>query len=540
MSLADLYLQLTPQLHTMAASLQAVAARPMSLRSPVTRALLLALFLIALLTILVQPSEHVQRLQQHLPSLPTLKAAPAPFTPTCEMNSTDLLALQERYGFDDTIQYAKRYVQYRPQDIERSSMTKVKGELLPDSFETIDVHSPPAVAACAAPLELPVPLPRFPETVDASDFLFGISTTYKRLTDAKIGPVQEWSHWLTDGNGKSNGAGLVLLLVDATDAEIDHASKMIRKLGIDVKVHHSDSTVAMAERYLSLLPTLYNHPTRNDRKWLVMCDDDTFFPYMHALIDKFATYDHTNDLYIGTLSEDINNVQRHGSQAFGGAGVFFSVPLAAKVTALFPECRTADKLAEANSGWGPQGDILIRKCIYEHTDVRLTMLHDLWQLDLYGDPSGFYESGLKPLSLHHYKGGMWHIAYPYEYAQVAYGCGEDCILQRFRTQDDFIISNGFSVAYYPRGIDFDYDQIERTFGAAPADYGWNMDYMLGSQRKSLVGTGRKVAWDLKEATYLGGGRIRQVYLRSRDDGRWVVNDQSMFELDGLLELIWIP
>lgn len=113
-------------------------------------------------------------------------------------------------------------------------------------------------------------------------------------------------------------------------------------------------------------------------------------------------------------------------------------------------------------------------------------------------------------------------------------------MQRYQTSDDYIITNGYSIASYPKGIDFDVHQMERTFAAAPNDAGWNLDYVFGPQRKSLPGTGRKVAWDLVEATHEPGGVLRQIYLRYRDDPRWTQNEQAMYEADGLVELVWIP
>jgi len=461
----------------------------------------------------------------------------------CTLNATHLQSLQWRYQLQDNIQYGRRYIRFHRENIARPSMTKVDNDLFPLGFETININKPPTASACPKPLDVIVPRSPYPSTVDASDLLFGISTTFERLSDPKTGPIIEWSHWLTNGNGKSNGAGLILHLVDATNAEIEATRQMMKEMGMDVKVFPSDSSVEMAKRYLSLLPALYKESQHKKRKFLVMCDDDTFFPSMHRLVERLSTYDHTTDLYIGTFSEDVNNTQRHGSQAFGGAGVFFSVPLAKKVSSYFSSCSTTKKIEESNTGWGPQGDILLRKCIYENTDVRLTLLRDLHQLDIVDDPAGFYESGVAPLSLHHFKGGIWHEAHPYEGAQISHACGEDCFLQRFQTKDNYIISNGFSVAHYPKGIDFNVHQMERTFGAAPDDYGWNLDFMLGPGRKSLLQTGRKASWELKESRVEEDGSVRQTYIRKFDDWRWTYKMAGqawkMFDKDGVLELIWI-
>ncbi|KAK3988831.1 hypothetical protein QBC44DRAFT_328638 [Cladorrhinum sp. PSN332] len=482
------------------------------------------------------------------------KASPAPTPPStfsngssspmsCDYDMPKLRKLQEKYNLQKAFEYTKRYVQVSRQPMRRKSITSLDQQLLlDDAIKVVDVTKHYRPETCPEPLVAPVSQSPFPTTVNASDFMFGVSTTYKRFTDTHTSPVNEWTYWLTDGRGHSNGGKLVLMLLEASDDEIQDAGEQLRNAGIDVDVYRSDKDLIMAVRYLTLVPTMYNHPERLNKKWLVTCDDDTYFPSLHALADRFAEYDAESPMYIGTFSEDVNNIQRHGSQAFGGAGVFLSVPMAKVLSGKYAECKSEQKVKESNSGWGPQGDILLRKCIYDNSDVKLTLLNDLWQLDLYGDPSGFYESGVKPLSLHHYRGGGWHVAHPWHYTKVAYLCGEDCTLQRFRTRDDFIISNGSSVAYYPQGIDFDTNQLEATFHAAPQDHGWNLDFSLGPQRPSLHKTGRKLSWDLQEANLSEeDGSLSQVYVRKYDDWRWKNPDgSSMAVRDGVIELVWLP
>ncbi|KAH8677540.1 hypothetical protein BX600DRAFT_430885 [Xylariales sp. PMI_506] len=461
----------------------------------------------------------------------------------CSVQPEHMEYLKQKYELADEFEYLKRYVKINRQPIERKSITKLTDSLNPQGFQKINAHALGSYGheKCLQPLEVPVTQSPYPATGNLSDFMFGVSTTFKRFNSTKTTPINEWIYWLTDGKGHSNGGKLVLLLLDATEEQIAEATFKLRTAGIDVDVYHSDSRMEMAVRYLTLVPTLYNHPDRPSKKWLVTCDDDTFFPSVHTLTKKFEDYDPTQMLYIGTLSEDINNVDRHGSQAFGGAGVFLSVPLAAKVTSAYETCKTDDKIRESNSGWGPQGDILLRKCIYENTEVRLSVLHGLYQLDLYGDPSGFYEAGVKPISLHHFKGGGWHSALPWHYTKIAHICGEDCTLQRFQTTDDFIISTAFSVVHYPRGIDFNLMQMERTFAAAPQDKGWNLDYVFDPQRPSLLKTGRKISWDLQEATLNADNTVSQTYVRKANDWRWVdQNGDPMAKYDGIVELVWVP
>ncbi|KAG9240619.1 hypothetical protein BJ878DRAFT_537017 [Calycina marina] len=509
-------------------------------RGPLVRIILITTFCLTIFVLMLRGStENIPLINRFEPE--TISPIPMPEPqPNCSIDAARFQDLRGKYFLGERVEYAQRYIKINREDIPRKTLTTVNVNLFPDGFEIIELASPPKYSNCWKPLELAVPISPYPHTVDASDLLFGISTTYKRLYDETIGPIKEWAHWLTDGNGRSNGAGLILRLVDASEEQLDTTHRDLLAIGIDAKVFNTDSSIEMAKRYLSLLPALYHDHEDKPRKWLVMCDDDTFFPSMHRLLAQLGTYNHAADLYIGTLSEDVNNMQRHGSQAFGGAGVFFTTHLAGMVAQNYDSCSTSQKIQEANSGWGPQGDILLRKCVYENTEVRLTMLRDLHQLDITGDAGGFYESGLSPLSLHHFKGGMWHEAQPYEGVKISKVCGEDCFLQRFLFADNFLISNGFSVAYYPGGVTFDVSQMERTFHALPDDMGWNMDMMLGPGRRTLSETGRKVAWELKESI-IEDGQIRQTYIRHFNDWRWRESPggKEMFKLDGIIELIWV-
>ena len=536
-------------------------SRLLSMRNPLARTLLLAVVVLVLLalTFRSQPIDVSARLrtgskqtapvQQPLepaagsPDVPKTDAegTTTPHIPNCDVDTAHLREIKELFKLDDKFQYMKRYVKFKRAPIPRRSITNLDQKFLNKKFKTVDVRKKYGHEACAEPLEVEVPESPFPAAANASDFIFAVSTTYKRFNETKTSPVNEWKYWLTDDRGSSNGGKLILLLLEASESELLDATNRLRGVGIDVDVYHSDASKEMAVRYLSLVPKLYKHPASKNRKWLVTCDDDTYFPSMNGLIAKMATFDHTQPLYVGTLSEDVNAIDRHGSQAFGGAGVFLSVPMAAKLTSLFGACTTDQKIQESNSGWGPQGDLLLRKCIYENTEVRLTNVWDLWQLDLLADPAGFYESGIQPLSLHHFKGGGWHLARPWDTSKVAHACGEACSYLRFRTTDDFILSNGFSVAHYPRGIDFDLGQVERTFAAAPEDKGWNFDFKMGPQRRALHKTGRKIAWELSRATVNPDGSVLQTYTRKNDDWRWTDDrGNRMNKVDGVIELVWVP
>ncbi|RDA95646.1 hypothetical protein CP533_1136 [Ophiocordyceps camponoti-saundersi (nom. inval.)] len=454
----------------------------------------------------------------------------------CSVDMQRLVEIKRRYGLGGTVQYMRRSIWFnRLPGLKRKRMTMIPHKLVPDAFDLVDFSKPQEVyKSCLSPLTVDVPVSGFPSTVDASEFIFGVSTIYSRFQDAKSSQLEDWTYWLTDGNGHSNGAKLVVTLTDAGPKELAEAADRLRKLGIKADVLASDSTANMAIRYIQLVPTINKMlDASQPYKWVVLCDDDTFFPNMHALVERFRSFDSSREMYIGTLSEDVRAVHRHGSQAFGGAGVFLSVPLVQKISR---EC--AQGISALKKSRDLQGDMVLRECIYEKTNTRLTTVSSLWQLDLMGDPSGFYESGIKPLSLHHYR--SWHEAKPGQMIKIARNCGEDCFMQRFQTSDDFILS-GYSIAYYPRGIGFDTNQIEQTCRPSQDDIGWNFDHKFGPQRPALERTGRKIAWELMESKVEHDGSVSQVYIRRHADTRWVdKKGKPMSDVDGIIELVWAP
>lgn len=200
----------------------------------------------------------------------------------CDYDMDRLKQWQEEFHLQDQYEYSKRYIQPVRQSIRRKSMTQIQQKLLSNEPKVVDVEKQYRPEKCPEPLVVPVTRSPFPSTANASDFMFGVSTTYRRFTDPKTSPINEWTYWLTDGRGNSNGGKLILMLLDASMEELQAAYHRLAAYGIDVDVYQSDPATIMAVRYLSLVPTMYNHPSRIHKKWLVTCDDDTFFPSSRA------------------------------------------------------------------------------------------------------------------------------------------------------------------------------------------------------------------------------------------------------------------
>lgn len=437
------------------------------------------------------------------------------------------------------IEYAARTIRWVPDAPTRKPITHVNQNLLPNSFKNITISSYSKFPAGHL-LDLHVKQSPRPDQIDASSLIFGVSTTYSRFTSEHTSPIKEWERWLTDGHGRSNGASLVLALFNTSQAELDAAGSKLASVGINATVLPSNIELDMPGRYVDLVSMLYNHHERDSKKYFALVDDDTFFPYMGELLRTLERFDPTKPFYIGTFTERTDwMIGNKAPFAYGGGGIFLTAPIAQKLTQLPCLEQTEEGLYKLG---GDQGDRLLYNCIHEFTDVTLTYLPDLHQEDQFGDASGFYESGQRPLSLHHYK--SWHDLHPERMHVVADACGEDCVLQRFQFEDDFIISNGYSVAHYPAGIDFDPLQVEGTF-----NYGDDTDpefgevvfsYAFGQLRKSLNKTGRKLQWGILAARKEGDGRVKQIYLKRRGDDRWRREGEEGPERDSIVVLTWIP
>lgn len=462
---------------------------------------------------------------------------PEIFDPPADDNLTFLRSVLSNNEIDPHVSYASRTIRYIPDALDRPSITKIDKNLLAGPFRELDTSELSSLPDDSAPLELHVKPSARPDEVDASSLIFGCSTTFQRFSDERFSPVQEWSRWLTDGNGHTNGAALVLALFDASKADIRQAAKKLSSLGISATVVASNPELDMPGRYVSLVDLMYKHPTRKSRKYFILVDDDTFFPAMSELLVTLRRFDHEKSYYIGTFTERARWLLEHAvPYAFGGGGIIMTTPLAKQISELPCLARNEEGRYILESD---EGDRLLYNCIHEYTDTQMTYLPVLHQEDQYGDGSGFYEAGTKPLSLHHYK--SWHTFIPGKAHIVVDACGEDCLLQRWEFNDNFILSNGYSMAQYPKGIDFDPGLMEGTFDmGSEEEMAINVAYTFGGLRKSLSGTGKKKSWTLIDSRRDGPGRVTQVYLKRKDDDRWIGEGEERPATDSVFVLTWVP
>lgn len=447
----------------------------------------------------------------------------------------DKLDWLESLNLTYPIQYSHRDIIVHPAaDTERASITKLDGHVFPD-FQTIDLTEDSIVRLqhCEEPLVLEVPA-FAKDAGDASHLIFGISTTLTRLDDS----IPQLLRWLPHSRaklfvvviekeqvGEPDGADRA----DAVAADPEQKEELqarMHSLGMDVTLMEPLGLQDMfSEKYFSLIKIMYEN--RNDKTlWVSLLDDDTFIPSIPALLAMLAKYDPNEQYYVGGLSEDWWAVTHYGMMGFGGAGIFLSIALAEVMVSNYDLC-TETSYANAD-------DIRVMECIYITTRTKLTNERDLHQIDVRGDLSGIFESGRMPLTLHHWKAGGVDAKgyYMPTMSLVSDVCG-DCFLQRWQFGSEAILTNGFSIAMYPKGDlkSTNLREMESTWDPPPIVEGSNnggVDHSLAPIRRKFTLDDEKIQYRLIDSATVEGG-VRQSYLHTGVDG----------DVDSLLELFWM-
>lgn len=341
------------------------------------------------------------------------------------------------------------------------------------------------------PVTLNVPAP-YPSR-DYSHMLFGASTSLERLIDS----MPQFESWLAH-----SGAQLIAVIDDGKHSKKKFAKVMkeFGEHGVDLTIVRPwNKEITQNEQHFAIVRDLLRHANDNT-KWVAIIDDDTFFPSLYPLHQILEKHDHTVPAYMGALSDNYDAVKFHGYMAFGGAGVFLSIGLLKALDPHIEECLKEEHV--------PQGDGLLKSCIYGKTKTKFTVIEGLHQLDMGHDLSGLYESGRLPISLHHWK--SWHQAPVDEMVRISEFCG-GCFMQRFKFGTDTILSNGYSIAVYANGTkDIDLSHTEGTWDGWPG-----FEWSLGPMRQPFK-RDQKKSYHLIESERVGE-HLRQIFVHRVED-----------------------
>jgi hypothetical protein len=433
--------------------------------------------------------------------MPYAKSVFDHLSPPSRISTLDLLHLQPHIK-TQTFKYARRTIRTKQVAMEREDLTRVNETLFgsplildKENLTSITVASPPV-------LELRVPLT---PKADTSIMAFGMATKIPRLQQA----IPQLAHWLPHTEAQ------VHVIAPAHDDDLP-VERSIRKLGIDLTITSSD--LPFPKAYFSIIKKLYE--TRNPQtKWLVMMDDDTFIPSLPYLVKHLEkNYDASEQVMVAATSDNLKQVQSWGLIPFGGGGIFVSVPLAAALVKpeVWHACMNSTK---------DQGDQIVNECLNYHSAIRPTFDLGLHQMDISGDSAGYFESGRRLLTVHHWK--TWFDFNVPMAANVSKACGQECVFQRWLFDENTVLSNGFSIVDYPKGInETTLGQVEKTWEGEM----WMFYHKIGPLREPLQKEEKKAA-RLVEASIIPQVGVRQVYIESADG---VANGMDRVE-----ELLWL-
>jgi hypothetical protein len=485
-----------------------------------------------------------------------------------------LTKLVHKYGLTVEVPWFARRIKASYSSYGRQSMADAGMKFMPaGDFRRVRTDDEWLRLKAEKSAKLTVTKSPMPDRVDASSLLFGISTTYSRITYSNHSLISDWQRWLTDGKGKSNGATLLLALHHATSTEAADITEKLTSVGIDVTIVPSEDSLDMTARYIDLIRTLANRGSTlskegADKSYLALVDDDVFFPSLSQLLTRLSKYDPKKEYYIGAPSERSDwIVERNTTVTYGGGAVFLTPPAADNLSQLpcleRNETSSGSGSGSSNSQLTAQWDLLLYECVSKHTSLDMHVLTSFYSPrdELYGLQTASYEAGISPLTLHHYKNR--HRFEPGKAHLVASLCGEACFLQRYRFRDDWVLVNGYSVSQYPDGVDVvamqkgsklvaQHREEERK---APVNRRLVIDDKGGdavNDRKVVTWNGRKRTWRFLDSSIGANGEVWQAYVKKRggsggfEDGDErlasdvVHTNEEPSDVDSVIVLIWEP
>ncbi|KAF5862731.1 hypothetical protein ETB97_011273 [Aspergillus alliaceus] len=450
------------------------------------KAVIAAFIILAAITVLYLSEAHL--FEPHIERVPINSPADQPVSLNDDTDSNDCyvdLNLLRSYGYNSSAGYARWEIAVKRSKSFSGFSDSI--DLPVPTFEALQLDTKDKRKSlpdtqCAPTTTIHAPAPK--ALVDASHMVFGVSTSLDRLDDS----LDQFSHWAGGTNAR------IFAMVDLVSEKDKLAvQEHARELGIRLTIIPSKEE--WLDRYFHLTKILWQSRDSH-MQWAVIIDDDTFFPSMSNLVDRLATYDASQPYYIGAPTENLEQMARFTYMAYGGAGIFISIPLLEQINEHYDECYE----------YKDTGDKRVSQCIYQHTTTKLTWDRGLFQMDLGEDVTGFYESGRPlPLSLHHWK--SWFAVDVVALGKSAAICGDDCQLRRWRISDTWFLVNGFSAVEYSSPMT-DMIGMEQTWDPSPEARDKWYAFSLGPLRPKDE---EKVSLRMRSAI-LDGRKLRQIYV----------------------------
>ncbi|KAK0665782.1 putative glycosyltransferase [Cercophora samala] len=412
-------------------------------------------------------------------------------------------------------------------------------------------------------VEVPVDVAR-EEKGDPGEVLFGIASDYERVSRDDFGVVRDWAGFLTNHSAererkekrRSNGAGLLLALSKATEAEVVEVKARLWQAGIDGTVFAVEERAGeesdrykggvYAQLFQKLLMSRFGKGEvggGKTRRWFAVVDEKVFIPDLRRLVWELDTrFEEGGEWFVGlpTGKEDWRESGDGKRITYGGGAVAMSPSVLDTVGQLM--CFQAggkggNDEAKADSNWGET----LYKCLEQERYLKMQVLVGGGGY-LPGEGNQGQQTSGRPLVMH---SGSKSFTTPGKGHLVSNACSEECYLQRFLFADSWALVNGHSITAYPRRIEVQTSSQKMTQQKGSQNEGGGLkvaDKIV--VHSTSVGEGQKIAWR--------GGKIktwRLVDAEMRDDDKEVwqayVNEKGIgskeeekSDVDSVIVLIW--
>ncbi|KAK2590424.1 hypothetical protein QQS21_011897 [Conoideocrella luteorostrata] len=472
--------------------------------------------------------------------------------------------LIDTYGLSNFTKWQAWRVQSSERSLDLEPITDIHANFQPhwDPPKVIDVSNPRASDLRATKrMELPIHASASKNTSPASLFLFGVSTSYGRIVDNDWATLRAWKRWLTKEDGSSNGAGLVLMLDNATTKQLDEVDTVLRAAGIDVYVTSTAETTSKARRYYELVRILKTYgatlaASGQAKQWFGVVEDTIFFPSLSYLQERLSSYDAREQLYIGIPSER-SDWQQDGKSVttYGGGAII----LTKQAVSLIPKLPCLDVRPSKAPFHAQKWDVVLKQCVKREAGINMHVIPAFYSPhDINHKPHlESHETGMRPLLLHDYQTryrldvGMAHL--------VTDICGEACFMHQYLFHDNWAVINGVSISHHPDGLTHHHqhqhqhhqtqEENEQDMFGSAAKTPISGQIVINEdevERKPLNWTGRRDIWRLLDSARTSNGSVWQAYLKKGvktttkpedkiDEGESKPSDE---EFDSVIVLIW--
>ncbi|KAI6750936.1 hypothetical protein HG530_014386 [Fusarium avenaceum] len=458
--------------------------------------------------------------------------------------------LKQKIGLSDETAWTAWKVRASEQDSELTSVTTIDTDFHSNQPKVIDTKDP-ARRNLVARQELNLPVVRGPRPgqIDASDFIFAISTSFDRVVRDDYAVAKDWARWMTGGNQHGNGANFMLVLDQGHYKQVQKLTEILHSFGIDAHVTISEGQISPAKRYFNMIDAVKKYSATlaqkgQMKKWYGILDEEIFLPNLSYLQKRLFAYNSEKELYVGLPSERGDWAIGEGFMTtYGGGAVFLTRSAISRVPEL--PCFDGVSVDPTNKkSW----DSLLQDCLAKNTKMKMHILPSFYSPkdnDDYSSHLDSYETGIHPLALHHYQ--ERHHLTPSQAHLVTDVCGEACFLQRYRFRDNWVLVNGYTITEYPDGIHLS-DMPLSTVGKGSS----SRRSVIGpvklkedtTDRKMLFWTGRRNVWKLMDSVTTTEGDVWQAYVKrgALDEPtlrkRWGEEGLVQEVKDSVIVLIW--